>query len=352
MAAERPAPHARSALAAAPTLFAALLLLAAPSARAADPVFPVVDLHVDLPWQIHFKGAPADLTRGHATRTALVAGHVMGVVFPIYIPDGVRKSGPEPGDVEAVFHTIEKLVFSPTLPFSPVAVGDTSRTQIRGWLSIEGAQALAADPSSITAWVARGVRIVGLTHTRDGDLAGSSTGKKRKGLSDKGKKMARAALDAGALLDASHLSDASFADVLALSREAGAPLVATHSNARAVCNHPRNLTDAQLKALGETDGVVGLNLHAPYVSNRPDPSVREVIAQADHLVKFAVEDHVAIGSDFDGGITPPRDLPGPQSFPALARALLAHGWTPARVRKVFSGNALRVLGWTRPEKTR
>jgi membrane dipeptidase len=312
-------------------------------ARAEEP-FEVVDLHVDLPWRLHYHQAPLDLTRGMMTRSAMATGHVAGIVLPFYIPDGVRPSGPEERDLQDILGTIEKLVWRPTSPFAPVFVGDTTgRKQVRAWLAMEGAQALAADPDAISTWVAKGVRIVGLAHAHDNDLAGSATGKKRGGLTDKGRQLAKGALVAGAMLDVSHLSDASIADVLALSKDAGRPVIATHSNARAVCPHPRNLTDAQLRAVAASGGVVGLNLHSPFLTSHGEASADDVLRMVDHLLRVAGEDHVAIGSDYDGGITPPKAFPDAASFPRLARMLLRQGHSEARVRKVFSGNALRVL---------
>jgi membrane dipeptidase len=322
----------------------AALCARSPSLRA-EPVFPIVDLHVDLPWQVHLRGRSLELDKGHATRTALEAGHVAGIVLPLYLPP--KQSTPD--DLEAMAKTVERLAWSP--PFAPLPSGDgpAGPPRVRAWMSIEGATALAGDPASIEPWVRRGVRLVGLAHGQDNALAGSATGKKRLGMTDAGRDMARRAIAAGALLDVSHLSDAAFDDALALSRDAGVPLVATHSNSRRVADHPRNLTDAQLEAIGATGGVVGLNLHGPYVTTKGDPDMAAVIAQADRLVAKAGEDHVAIGSDFDGGTQPPRDLADPSRFPALARALLDHGWSEARVRKVFAENALRVLDGRRPE---
>lgn len=333
-------------LAACLMLLVAALLLRLPRAEAAEAPYEVVDLHVDVPWQLHYKKKPLDMSKGMVTRKAMAEGHVAGLVLPFYIPDKVRPSGPEAADLDEILATVEKVIWQPGSPFLPLPHGDTSRRQVRGWLALEGAQALAADPDAIGPWVQRGVRLVGLAHGSDNDLAGSATGKRRKGFSEKGKKLARKAIEAGAALDVSHLSDASFDDAAALSKELGVPIVATHSNARAVCKHPRNLTDAQLKAIGASGGVAGLNLHAPYLSTEPDPGIEQVIAQLDHMIKMAGEDSVAIGSDYDGGITPPRELPDAASFPRLARALRKRGYSEERVRKIFSGNALRVLQFT------
>lgn len=311
------------------------LLVAAPTASA-SPVFPVVDLHVDLPFQAEFR-LKVPLERGQATTRALLAGRVEGVVLPLFVPE---RLGADPARLDAVHRAALTLRTRP--PFAPLPGEDAPRTET--WLSIEGARTLSATPGDVAAWVERGVRIVGPIHSSDGPLGGSATGAQRGGLTEAGKELARAALKKGALLDASHASDASFDDLLALSRDAGRPLLATHSSARAVTDHPRNLDDDRLRAVAATGGVVGVNFHAPYVTRRGPASLGDVVAHLDHLVAVAGDDAVAIGSDFDGDMRPPKGLASPADFPALARALLSAGWSEGRVRKVFSENARRVLG--------
>lgn len=301
---------------------------------------------MDLLWQIHFKGRTLALDKGMVTTRGITKGNVTGIVLPMYISDKIHPGGPTESDLEAVFETAKKLVNQPTSPFRMLPQSEQAK-QVRGWLAFEGAQALASNPNAIVDWVQRGVKVVGLAHANDNELAGSSTGKQRGGLTVQGKEMARKAIHAGALLDVSHLSDASFNDIAALSKELGVPFLATHSNARAVCKHPRNLTDAQIRTIAASGGVIGLNLHSPYLSDQPDPGMKEVIKQVDHLLQIAGEDTLAIGSDFDGGIRPPTALPDASSFPKLAQALLHHGYSEARVRKMFSTNALRVLNTRR-----
>jgi membrane dipeptidase len=333
--------RARAALVA----LALALLTSIPGSLKARPRFRVVDLHVDLPWQLHFKGRDASLTSGHVTERALSAGHIEGLVLPLYVPDDVRPTGPTMADHEAMTQTLDQLVARHSkLLAAPGILPDSGTPRVRTWLSFEGIGAMASDPSAMASWVKRGVKLVGLAHMHDNGLASSSTGRnKRAGLSTTGKLVARNALNAGALLDVSHLSDASFDDVAALSREAGRPIVASHSDARAICAHPRNLTDDQLHTIASTHGIVGLNLHGPYVTSLGEARLSDVMDQLDHLMKVAGEDHVAIGSDFDGGIQTPLQLPDADHFPTLASAMLQRGYTDEQVKKVFSDNALRVL---------
>ena len=310
-----------------------------------DGPFGVVDLHVDLPWQVHFKGRAAELgateTRGKAFRE----GGYLALVLPIYLPDKVRPEGPSIADAEAVLATIEGLSRSEPL-LLPTGSAEASPGRITTFLAIEGAGAFAADPSAIDRFIARGVRLIGPAHAASTAFATSATGKDLGyGLSDAGKAFCRRIYEHGALVDVSHLSDRAFADLVPIARELGAPIVATHSSARALAKSPRNLTDDQLRTLADTGGIAGVNFHGPFVSEAAEVTLDDVVRQVEHMVAVAGIDHVAIGSDFDGGIRPPVGLETPASLPSLARALRQRGWSAVDVRKVFGLNALRVLAW-------
>jgi membrane dipeptidase len=122
------------------------------------------------------------------------------------------------------------------------------------------------------------------------------------------------------------------------------PVVATHSNARALAPHARNLTDAQLRAIARRGGVVGINFHAPFLLGRAGSAhVSDVVRHIRHVVRTAGIDVAAIGSDFEGGIRPPAELTDVRGFPTLAAALLEDGFSQAEVRKILSGNAHRLL---------
>jgi membrane dipeptidase len=162
-------------------------------------------------------------------------------------------------------------------------------------------------------------------------------------LTEAGKDLVRRAHALGVSVDVSHASDLAVADVLAVARETAGVVVATHSNARALCDHPRNLTDQQLRGIAATGGVIGLNFHSPFVVRGRAAELSDVVRQARHLVQVAGEDHVAIGADFEGGIRPARGLADAARFPELGRALLRSGLAERAATKLFSENALRVL---------
>jgi membrane dipeptidase len=313
-----------------------------------DPPIAVVDLHVDIPWQVHFKGRGPGLSEGQASLGGLLAGHYGGIVFPIYLPDKAHKDGPHIADADAIYQTILAIV-QKNDAFLPLDAPSAQPGKISTFLAIEGAGAFAEDITQIDRFIARGLRLVSPCHAANTLLASSATGAKVDyGLTPLGKDFCERVYAKGALVDVSHVSDAAFADIAEIARKHGAPVVATHSDARAVANMPRNLTDAELRVIAETGGVTGLNLHAPFVNGTNDAALDDVIKQVDHMVKVAGIDHLAMGSDFDGGIKPPADLPDAASLPRLAAELRRRGMSYDDVLKIFSLNALRVLGWRPP----
>jgi membrane dipeptidase len=312
------------------------------SQASGDPRFDVVDLHVDLPYQLGVHGKPLREGTGQASLAALRAGGARGLVLPLFVPRDVSPTGPRARDLEDSYVRVLAELFHGR-GLAPPGCGET--TELRTWLSFEGAGPLADAPEALDAWVARGVRIVGLVHTEHNALA-SSSGDARPvdyGLTAQGRRLVERAHLLGVSVDASHASDRAVSDVLALSRKTGGVVVATHSNARALCDHPRNLSDRQLRGIAATGGVIGLNFHSPFVVRGRAAALSDVVRHAQHLVKVAGLEHVAVGADFEGGIRPAKGLEDAGRFPELARALLAAGLSEAAVRKVFSENALRVL---------
>jgi membrane dipeptidase len=326
---------------------AAVAASASLGAGAADWPPGVVDLHCDTPWQVRAKGRSPSLPEGHITADKLRKGHYAGIVLVLYAADHAHDH-PKPTDLDELAATVDEIVAANDVfrlaPASSAATGPLlARTdgKVDVFLSIEGAEALAGDITQIDRFIARGVRLVALVHSRDNSLGGSSGGRGG-ALSALGKQLTQRVYERGALVDVSHLSDAAFWDVVPLAKAAGAPIVASHSNARAVCDNKRNLTDEQLQAIAESGGVAGLNLHGKFV-HRSKPRLEHAVDQVLHMVRVAGIDHVAIGTDFDGG-QPVPDLEDASRLPALADALRARGLSPDDVRKVFHANALRVLG--------
>lgn len=321
------------------------LLLPLPWAGAsAEPATPgVIDLHVDLPYRVNFKGASLDQGTGQYPARALRQAGVVGVVLPLYVPRDVSPTGPRATDLARSAARILELL-PQTPPYSPPGCG-AAGASVRTWLAFEGAAPLAADPGAVPAWIRRGVRIFGLVHTYDNALA-TSSGRGQPapfGLTNSGREVVRRVHEEGGILDVSHASDAATDEMIALARKAGRPIVATHSNARALAPHPRNLTDAQIRGIAATGGVVGVNFHSPFLVPHGRAKLADVVRQVRHIARVAGVGHVAIGSDFEGGIRPPKSLATVRGFPALARALREEGLSAEAVSQIFHRNALRVL---------
>lgn len=312
-----------------------------------DPQSPprAIDLHVDTAWQVKFKGRPADLPEGHATQATLSKGKVGGVVYPIYIADYLHDSKPTIADADEIYATLQEI-FAQNPLLWPATKGETPADKVTAWIAIEGAGAFAEDITQIDRFVARGVVLVGPVHARDNKLATSATGKdKRTGLTELGKTFCERVYTKGALVDVSHMSDRAFDDLAAIAERVGAPIVATHSNARAVTNNPRNLTDDQLRRIAQSGGVAGVNFHSTFLNASGTAKLKDAVAHTKHMIDVAGIDHVAIGSDFDGG-NPPEDLADASYLPDFAAALGKAGVSPEDVHKIFSENAKRILRWT------
>ena len=203
-------------------------------------------------------------------------------------------------------------------------------------LSLEGAELLNCDEALLPVARDWGVRWVNLTWNHPNALSGSCrTGE---GLTAKGRSFARRCWALGMGTDVSHLSDRGFWDLLEM-REG--PILASHSNCRALCGHPRNLTDEMARALIEAGGFLGLNFCVHFLGERP--TVDTVIAHLEHLLELGGEDHVGLGGDFDGADVP-EDLSGVQDLPKLWEALYRRNYSECLIQKIAYQNLSRFLG--------
>jgi len=322
---------------------AVLLLCGHSSFAAAEPPVPVVDLHVDLSYQLNFKARDFASSHGQFSVEAVRRGGVSGVVLPLFVPRDASPTGPRVRDLERSYLRVSDAL-QHTPPFASAGC-NAEPGRVRTFFAFEGAGPLADDPDSLQVWVKRGLRIVGLVHTFANELASSSGDADPKpfGLTEKGRVFVRRAFELGLVVDVSHASDRAVNDILALANEMHGVVVATHSNARALADHPRNLSDAQLLAIAATGGVIGVNFHGPFLARKRAARLRDVVQQLAHLRDVAGIEHVAIGSDFEGDIRPPEELRDASRFPVLAAALVRAGFSTADVRKIFAENALHVL---------
>ena len=205
-------------------------------------------------------------------------------------------------------------------------------------LTIEGPAGFGFDPARLEELWNRGFRITTLTWNEKNPLAGSHvTGG---GLTDQGREYIREAQRLGMVIDVSHISDEAFWDIMKVTEK---PVIASHSNSRAVCGVSRNLTDDMFRAISETGGTVGQNLYTQFLGEK-DVTVDTV---CDHIFHFLEMDpqgsHISLGGDLDGCETLPAGFGGIQNYPDLADRLRSRGLSTELVEKIFWENALGVL---------
>jgi membrane dipeptidase len=320
-----------------------LIRLPARGAEASERPFAIVDLHVDLPYQYGYKARSFAQGSGQFPAASLRRAGVVGVVLPLFVPAKVARGGPRYEDLEASYQRVVVAITKSPVYASPGCAAPADK--VRTWFAFEGAGPLAEHPENLAEWAQRGLRSLGLVHTRKNALA-SSSGDPRpdsEGLTAAGRALVRQAFALGLPVDVSHASERATADILAVARETHGVVIATHSNARSIADVPRNLDDETLRAVAASGGVVGLNLHSPFIVRGRRATLADVVRQALHLVRIAGPEHVALGSDFEGDIRPPEELSDVSKMPRLSSALLAAGLARGSVQRLFATNALRIL---------
>ena len=204
-------------------------------------------------------------------------------------------------------------------------------------LTIEGPAGFGFDPALLQDLYLIGFRITTLGWNEQNPLAGSH--KTGGALSDQGREFVKEAQRLGMIIDVSHISDEAFWDIIDITEK---PIIATHSNSRAVCGVSRNLTDDMFRAICQTGGVAGFNQCAPFVGKEAD-----LDTAADHFLHFMELDpdgkHIALGGDLDGCDVLPDGFNGVQDYPKLARKLRERGLSEQNVMDIFWNNAWRVM---------
>ena len=211
-------------------------------------------------------------------------------------------------------------------------------------LHLEGAEPISPALNELESFYALGVRSIGPLWSRPNAFGTGvpfsfpGNPDQGAGLTDSGKALVQACDQMNILLDVSHLNEAGFWDISHLSQQ---PLLASHSNAHALCPSPRNLTDRQLDAVAESGGLVGICFATAYLRSdgRKDPAteIELVIRQLAYLIDRMGEDHVGLGSDFDGAVLP-NDLSDCSQLPVLLKALKTHGFGDKLIHKLCWDN--------------
>lgn len=333
---------------------------------------PLVDGHNDLPWAIReSKAAPHDVeaydlrraTPGHTDLARLAEGRVGGQFWSVYIPGdtATRRLGYSKVQLEQIDIARRVLAKYPER-FVPVttAAGFTEAFKggkIGGALGLEGGHAIENSLGALRAFYDLGGRYMTLTHNQTLDWADAASDVARHGgLTPFGKEVVREMNRLGMLVDLSHVSPGTMSDALDVTE---APVIFSHSNARALADHVRNVPDSILVRLKRNGGVVMVTFVPGFTSqaliewNRtpadrrrgtaPRATLAQVADHIEHIRKVAGVDHVGLGGDFDGITDVVAGLEDVSKYPALIAELSRRGWSEEDLRKLAGGNVLRAF---------
>ena len=340
---------------------------------------PIFDGHNDTTLNIYLKERGAGRSffdrshRDHLDLPRAREGGLAGGFFALFVPESIEPEPPtDPGPVldRPLDEAIDPLYaqnFTMGLAGSLLKLEAESQGQMKiirtvdeleicirdgvlaAVMHIEGAEGLDTDLDRLYLLHAAGLRSVGITWSRPNAFAtgvpfrfpaSPDTGP---GLTEAGQRLVEVCNELGILVDVSHLNEQGFWDVVEHSQ---APIVATHSNADAICPSSRNLTDRQLDAIGESGGLVGVNFHVSFLRDdgwrNPDTPLEQIVRHTRYIADRIGVDHVAFGSDFDGA-TMPKELRDVTGLPKLMDALAADGFDEGALRKIAHENWFRIF---------
>ncbi len=307
----------------------------------------VVDGHIDTLLEI-VNGNVTGLTNKndniHVDLPRMKQGGVNVQLFaafiePVYKPERSLKRTLQ---LISCFHKeIEANQETISLALSYQDIHDIVRTgKIAAVLSIEGGEAIAGDLEVLHCLYRLGVRAIGLTWNERNEIAdGIGENSAGGGLTSFGCEVVKEMNDLGMVIDVSHITEQGFWDVIEHSEK---PIIASHSNASAQCEHLRNLNDEQITALAHHGGVMGMNFALPFI-DAENPTVSRLLDHIDHIVSLVGPDHVGLGSDYDGIPSAPEGLEDISKMPVITQALLDREYSQEDIRKILGGNFLRVF---------
>jgi membrane dipeptidase len=319
---------------------------------------------------------------GHTNVAALQQGGVAAQFFAVYVDSSYVKGNHSANRTLQMIDTVRHdIVERYRNDFTLATTADDierihKQGKIAALMGIEGGHAIEDSLRLLRDYYDLGIRYMTLTHTNTNGWADSSGDidkagvQHHNGLTPFGKQVMHEMNRLGMMVDISHVADKTFWDALQTS---SAPIIASHSNCRALCNVPRNMTDEMIAALAKKGGVIQISFNCGFLSQKsavaaknvqgstmpgaqgedatiaeykkkvPPATLADVVAHIDHAVKIGGIDAVGIGSDFDGVFCTPTDLDDVSKFPNLTRALLEKGYSEADIRKIYGGNTLRVM---------
>jgi membrane dipeptidase len=326
---------------------------------------PLVDGHNDLPWAIrNDENAPMDVvgydlrrtTPGHTDLARLRAGGVGAQFWSVYIPCDVAGAGAarvqlEQIDIAAQIVRRYPEAFGEARSASEVEA-EFGRGRIASLMGMEGGHAIENSLGALRAYYDAGVRYMTLTHGCNTDWADSATDDPRHGgLTEFGREVVREMNRMGMLVDLSHTAPSTMHDALDVAE---APVIFSHSSARGVTDHPRNVSDDVLRGLPDNGGLVMVTFVPSFVSDAvrlhegpdaeaPRATLSDVADHVEHIRDVAGIDHVGLGGDFDGITSVVEGLEDVSTYPALLEELSRRGWSEDDLRRLAGENALRVM---------
>lgn len=325
-----------------------------PALRPPPPPLPplVVDLHVDTVTTMAEQNVPWSDPSLEASFPALLEAGVNVVVQAAWIPRGdPNPRGTGIGKIRRIRNMVRQSHGKAALVTGPAQLEQVVRDgRLAVVIALEGGTALTEGEQTLREFRDLGLSMLGLTWSESSAYADSSSAPRKGaagGLTEAGREMVRLANDLGLILDVSHMSDRATADTVALSR---APVVASHSNARALCNVPRNLPDDLLRSIASSGGLVGAMFHGPYLVQGRPAARADAVMQIRGLVERIGAEHVGLGSDWDGKIKAPAGLESSPDLGPLRAELAAAGVTESQLRAIWGDNFLRL--WKSVEAAR
>lgn len=276
------------------------------------------------------------MTEGHQDATIMVA----------YIPQADRQQQMTNSQyahdifdkIEAIVQKHQQYLAIARTPADLYANKRCGRKSIM--LGIENGAAIEGSIEKLRHFAQRGIVYMTLCHNGDNDICDSAKGSQtHNGISAFGKEVVREMNRLGIMVDLSHASEKSFYDALEISQQ---PIVCSHSSCRALCDHPRNLTDQQMRALAAKGGVMQVTLYHGFLRTDGEATIENAMAHLDHAIEVMGIDHVGLGTDFDGdgGI---RGLANSAELLHFTRRLIEHGYSTEDIQKIWGGNFLRVM---------
>jgi len=361
----------------------------------------VIDTHADTPQRFldenYDIGSSDPKDHGHISLDKAQAGNLGAEFFSIWVEPETNQGHFAHHTLDLIDAVYEQAARHPDRMMMAFSVADIERAhrehKLAALLGIEGGHSIENDIRLLHDYYRLGVRYMTLSWSNTNEFADSSGDinnpkvEHHNGLTEGGKQVVLEMNRLGMLVDISHVADKTFYDAIAVSK---APVIASHSSARALTNHPRNLTDVMLRAVAKNGGVVQVNFYSAFVDENfrkaaeaqakdrdaatktdaeqikaagktatyldsdrierkwyakiPRPPLSSLIDHIDHIAKIAGVDHVGLGSDFDGvsGATP-EGIDSAADLPKITQALLDRGYSAGDIRKILGGNLLRVF---------